>query len=256
MNRGGWRRQIPHALNWPNFSFWAMRAMRIAVRPFGVLGTAMTPSGAVRKVAQGPVPGLAILDPAGLRFIRDGPKGAGGAAGQIYRWLEISEQDSFPAPVRQAIRAPLQAKLQYYGVRACLHVVGPDFSQRRCSEDEALGELTQAYAAALREFARARLGGLRLLPISGGIFAGNLKPQLPSLTAGALRAAFDALPERDQHAVSMARLDMCIFEEDDHAVYAEAFAAETARAQQFTASLGMGRTPTQPWQTGKGSSVS
>ena len=133
--------------------------MRIAVRPFGVLGTAMTPSGAVRKVAQGPVPGLAILDPAGLRFIRDGPKGAGGAAGQIYRWLEISEQDSFPAPVRQAIRAPLQAKLQYYGVRACLHVVGPDFSQRRCSEDEALGELTQAYAAALREFARARLGG-------------------------------------------------------------------------------------------------
>ena len=58
-----------------------MRAMRIAVRPFGVLGTAMTPSGAVRKVAQGPVPGLAILDPAGLRFIRDGPKGAGGAAG-------------------------------------------------------------------------------------------------------------------------------------------------------------------------------
>ena len=170
--------------------------------------------------------------------------------------MEISEQDSFPAPVRQAIRAPLQAKLQYYGVRACLHVVGPDFSQRRCSEDEALGELTQAYAAALREFARARLGGLRLLPISGGIFAGNLKPQLPSLTAGALRAAFDALPERDQHAVSMARLDMCIFEEDDHAVYAEAFAAETARAQQFTASLGMGRTPTQPWQTGKGSSVS
>ena len=100
-------------------------------------------------------------------------------------------------------------------MRACLHVVGPDFSQRRCSEDEALGELTQAYAAALREFARARLGGLRLLPISGGIFAGNLKPQLPSLTAGALRAAFDALPERDQHAVSMARLDMCIFEEDD-----------------------------------------
>lgn len=49
-----------------------------------------------------------------------------------------------------------------------------------------------------------------------------------------------------------ARLDMCIFAEDEHAMYAEAFAAETARAQQFTASLGMGRTPTQPWQTGKG----
>ena len=228
------------------------RAMRIAVRPFGVLGTAMSSSGAVRKVAQGPVPGLAILDPAGLRFIRDGPKGAGGAAGQIYRWLEIDEHAAFPAPVREAIQAPLQAKLQYYGVRACLHVVGPDFSQRRCSEDEALAELTQAYAAALREFARARLGGLRLLPISSGIFAGDLKPQLPSLTAIALRSAFDALAERDQHAVSMARLDMCIFDEDEHALYTEAFALETERAEQFTASLGMGRTPTQPWQTGKG----
>lgn len=82
--------------------------MRIGVRPFGVLGTAMSSSGSVRKVAQGPVPGLAILDPAGLHFIRNGPKGAGGAAGQIYRWLEIEELEAFPAPVVQAIQEPLQ----------------------------------------------------------------------------------------------------------------------------------------------------
>ena len=89
----------------------ASRAMRIGVRPFGVLGTAISSSGSVRKVAQGPVPGLAILDPAGLHFIRNGPKGAGGAAGQIYRWLEIEEHEAFPAPVVQAIQEPLQVPL-------------------------------------------------------------------------------------------------------------------------------------------------
>ena len=46
--------------------------------------------------------------------------------------------------------------------------------------------------------------------------------------------------------------DYNVFEEDEHARYAEAFAEETERAQQFTASLGMGHTPTQPWQTGVG----
>ena len=35
------------------------RSMRLAVRPFGVLGTALSSSGVVRKVASGPVPGLA-----------------------------------------------------------------------------------------------------------------------------------------------------------------------------------------------------
>ena len=58
------------------------RSMRIAVRPFGVLGTAMASSGAVRKVAQGPVPGLAILDPAGLRFMELFKK-IGGTVGGI-----------------------------------------------------------------------------------------------------------------------------------------------------------------------------
>ena len=119
------------------------RSMRIAVRPFGVLGSAMSSAGSVRKVAQGPVPGLAFVDPAGLPFIRNGPRGAGGAAGQIYKWLGID--DAFPAPVRDAIQRPLQAKLHYYGLQPCVHVVGPDFNGRSCSRDEALGEPRRKY---------------------------------------------------------------------------------------------------------------
>ena len=225
--------------------------MRLSIRPFGVLGTVMTPGG-VRKVAQGPAPGLAVLDPAGLPFIRSsGPRGAGGAAGQIYQWLNIAEHDAFPAPVRNAIRAPLQAKLHYYGTKACLHVVGPNFSSRNCSRDEALGELEEAYSAVLREFAGSKLGGLRLLPISGSTFAGPFAPELPTLTCSALRRAFDALPDRAQHIVSVARLDMCIFVESEYKLYAEAFEKETDMAQEFADSLGMGHTPTQPWQTGR-----
>jgi hypothetical protein len=226
------------------------RPMRVAVRPFGVLGTTMTSSGGLKKVASGPAPGLPILDPAGLHHIRgSGPKGAGGASGQIYRWLGIDTDDAFPAPVRDTIQTPLQAKLHFYGVRAVLHVVGPDFNGRSCTRATALSELTEAYSAVLREFARARLGGLRLLPISGGIFAGPFAPELPALTCSALRAAFDDLPERAQHMVSVARLDMCIFNESEYDSYAAAFEEETRRAQQFAESLDMGSTPTQPWQT-------
>ena len=230
--------------------------MRVAVRPFGVLGTFMTATG-VKKVAPAPAPGLPIVDPAGLHYIQNGPKGAGGAAGQIYSFLGIENDNAFPEPVRAAIQSPLQAKLQYYGLKGCIHVVGPDFSRRSCSKEEALGELTEAYGAVLREFANARLGGLRLLPISGGIFAGPFAPELPALTASALRSAFDALPDREQQMVSVARLDLCIFVESEYAAFVEAFEEETQRAQAFADSLGdggLGSTPVQPWQTGRGSS--
>ena len=219
------------------------RAMRIAIKPFGVFGTSLTSSGQLRKVAAGPAPGLPIVDPAGLNYIRNGPTGAGGAAGQIYRWLGIDGNDAFPAPVRRAISTPLKAKLHFYGLKACLHVVGPDFTARSFTRDEALEELTEAYSAMLREFARARLGGLRMLPISGGIFAGPFAPELPTLTSSALRNAFDALPDDVQHIVSVARLDMCIFMESEHAAYVDAFKEETARAAQFADSLDMGSTP-------------
>ena len=224
--------------------------MRLAIRPHGVLGTSLTSSG-LKKVASGPVPGLPFVDPAGLAFIQNGPRGAGGASGQIYRFLGIADDAAFPPPVVAAIRAPLQAKLHYYGLKGCLHVVGPDFNGRSCSREQALNDLTSAYGAVLREFATKRLGGLRLLPISGGIFAGPFAPELPALTCAALRGAFDGLRDREQQHVSVARLDMCIFLESEYEAYVRAFEGETRRAQQFAESLDMGSTPVRPWQTGK-----
>lgn len=218
------------------------RAMRLAIRPFGVLGTRLTPNG-IKKLAAAPAPGLPILDPAGLHHIRHGPKGARGASGQIYRWLGIADDQAFPSPVRDAIQAPLQAKLHYYGTKACLHVVGPNFNDRQCSREQAVDELSTAYGAVLREFARSRLGGLRMPPISGGHFAGPFASELPALTCSALRQAFDALPSQSQHVVGVARLDMCIFLEDEYAAFADAFDEETQRAAAFADSLDMGSTP-------------
>merc|ERR1740123_270920 len=178
--------------------------MRLSMRPHGVLGTVLTSKG-IKRVAAEPAPGLPIVDPAGLHHIRSGPMGAGGAAGQIYRWLGIAGDDSFPCSVRTAIQKPLQAKLHFYGPKACLHVVGPDFRDRSISQEQATDELAEAYKAIFCEFARSRLGGLRMLPISGGIFSGSFAPELPVLTVKALRKAFDDLPKPVQHIVSVAR---------------------------------------------------
>ena len=139
--------------------------MRLAIRPFGVLGTRLTAIGAVKKVGQAPVPGFPIVDPAGLPFIRNGPRGASGASGEIYRWLGIADEESFPTPVREAITAPLQAALQYYGLHGCIHVAGPDFNGRGCSREEALGELTAAYGAVPGYGAVWR----RAAPYAGGV---------------------------------------------------------------------------------------
>jgi len=69
--------------------------MRIAVRPFGVLGTRLTANGIVHKVAQGPVPGLPIIDPTSLPTMQNGPRGAGGAAGEIYKYSAFRRMPRF-----------------------------------------------------------------------------------------------------------------------------------------------------------------
>ena len=233
----------------------APRSMRLAVHPFGVLGTALTRSKVIEKRAALPAPGLPIVDPAGLQYIRTGPKGAGGASGEIYKWLGIAEDENFPDAVRSAIQAPLQAKMHFYkvpglykvpiGLNPVLHIVGPNFNSRKCSREEALGELTAAYSSILREFSNKRLGGLRMLPISGGIFAGPFAPELPTMTSIALRRAFDGLPNNTQHVISVARLEMCIFQDSEYDAYSEAFKEDISKAAEFARSLEMGSTPRQ-----------
>jgi len=89
----------------------------------------MTKKGAFRQDDAGkPAPDTAFVDPAGLPFITvKGPSLAGGAAAHIYSFLGIRKDPEFPAPVKDAIKEPLQAKFHSYGEKHCIHVVGPDF---------------------------------------------------------------------------------------------------------------------------------
>merc|ERR1712232_934837 len=72
----------------------------------------------------------AIVDPAGLSFIQNGPGGAGGASGAIYEWLGIKWDPSFPYEVRTSVTSVGKAKAHTYpGKATVIHVVGPNFMQ-------------------------------------------------------------------------------------------------------------------------------
>lgn len=203
----------------------------IKVRPYGVLGEQLTRSG--NRVRRAPEPGMqvAFFDPAGLPFIRAGPQGAGGAAGDIYDWLGIRNSPAFPDPVVRAIDRPLAAKFHAYGFKKCIHVVGPDFSEpdSAASYKQALGELARAYQAAFVEFIVSGERNLRMLPLSGGVYAGRFSSDLPRMTAEAIQWGFSMLEKEQQQLVQRAeQVELCIFLEKELAEFEEAFAEQAA----------------------------
>jgi len=175
-----------------------------------------------------PTPETVIVDPADLLYIQDmGPNAPGGAASFNYAWLGIKGTASFPAPVREAVRAALDAKFHDYGGgKLCIHCIGADFRDRVVTRGEALVELAQAYRAVLAEFASSGRPRLRLLPISGGLFIGEFAGELPELTAEAFDVGFSLLePGQQSHVLSAELLEMCIFQEKELPAFTASFAA-------------------------------
>ena len=90
-----------------------------------------------------------ICDPAGLHHIQPpgGPKGAGGAAGAIYKWLGIDQDEAFTDDVIAAVTRPGDAKHHQYTLRGreahVIHSVGPDLRKNSPSRAEALFVLTR-----------------------------------------------------------------------------------------------------------------
>lgn len=201
----------------------------VSVVPFGVLGTGMQMTGEMATVAEEPGPDTAFVDPAGLPFIKSSPGGAGGAAGALYAWLGITNDPTFPEPVVSAINKALDAKFHAYGAKKCVHVVGPNFSGSGVNRQEAVDQLAKAYQALLVEFVASGLPNLRMLPVSGGIFAGQFISEFHTITAEALQLGFAAMtPQQQQQVLLASRLDMCIFMEKDVKIYSEAFAIRRA----------------------------
>merc|ERR1712151_357062 len=88
---------------------------KVRVVPWGVLGTQLTIDKVKRQRAIAPDASTVIVDPAGLPYIqRLGPKFAGGASGEIYKWLGIGSDDSFPLDVKSTMTKELDATFHAY----------------------------------------------------------------------------------------------------------------------------------------------
>ncbi len=221
---------------------------RIRVVEYGVLGTQLVPGAGIVQRAEPPDDLTAFVDPAGLPYIqRAGPAGAGGASGSIYEHIGIRGDAAFPDDVVAAIRLECEAHYHRYetadGTRHhCIHTVGPMLGYGKHSYAEAVETLAGAYRNVLTQYvafasSRAAAGlpegaavRLRLLPISGGIFAGEYQARIAPLTLAALAAGLELLSdearavlERDEGAP---QIELCVFLASE----LEAFRAAMAHA--------------------------
>mmetsp|Transcript_109541 Transcript_109541/g.172718 ORF Transcript_109541/g.172718 Transcript_109541/m.172718 type:complete len:1170 (-) Transcript_109541:174-3683(-) len=214
---------------------------KVTVAAYGVLGIQMTKTGSSKNVAPEPTADMAIFDPAGLPYIRSGPGGAGGASGVIYRWLGLDKQPQFPDVVKEAVKAPTDAKFfAHPGKCIVIHTVGPNFSEERgLQQDEAVQRLALTYTNALKEVAASGASKLRMLPVSSAIFAGSFSEQMPEMTAEALEKSFAELDKDIQDQIlSLSALEMCIFEEKQVEVYEELFTTGVRKKEKTDAGRG------------------
>eukprot|EP00658_Telonema_sp_P-2_P072630 TRINITY_DN61759_c0_g1_i1.p1 TRINITY_DN61759_c0_g1~~TRINITY_DN61759_c0_g1_i1.p1 ORF type:complete len:499 (+),score=109.17 TRINITY_DN61759_c0_g1_i1:99-1595(+) len=207
----------------------------VRVVPYGVLGTQLLKTRKMVQKAGPPGPTTAFVDPAGLHHIQPpgGPGSAGGAAGAIYDFLGIAEDERFPQDVIDSVTKPGDAKIHVYSFpnssqfAACIHVVGPDFRQDDLVEatfEAAVSLLSCVYANVLKEFGSVGgIGILRVLPVSGGIFAGKFQEDIARLTAFAFDFGLQKLAPEELACLEGRQVEMCIFEEAQFDEFVEQF---------------------------------
>ena len=130
----------------------------------------------------------------------------------------------------------------------CIHTVGPKLGHGKYTDAEAVWKLAGAYRNVLSQFVRfaeskaaadpAPTGTpvrLRLLPISGGIFAGEYQQHIAPLTLAALEAGIGLLTEEERGVLATeqgregdaaegaAQIELCIFLEVELAAFKRAF---------------------------------
>ena len=150
---------------------------------------------------------VVIVDPAGLNFIRtEGPDRAGGASRAIYDKFNIK---TFSDDVKKKIFTG-EAVYQKYKKGKVIHVVGPDFSK---SPDPDLTVLAESYVSVFREFVTSGQTHLRLLPISGGTYAGRVVN--PEVTWKYLIIALTILNPDQLTYLENKTIEMCLYEKYD-----------------------------------------
>ena len=130
----------------------------------------------------------------------------------------------------------------------CIHTVGPKLGHGKYTDAEAVLKLAGAYRNVLSQFVRFAVSKaaadpaptgtpvrLRLLPISGGIFAGEYQQHIAPLTLAALEAGIGLLTEEERGVLATeqggegdaaegaAQIELCIFLEVELAAFKRAF---------------------------------
>ena len=154
-----------------------------------------------------------------------------------------------------------------------VHTVGPMLGHGKYTWDEAVKKLAGAYRNVLAQYARfaaikAALAPkgtpvrLRLLPISGGIFAGKYQKRIAPLTLAALHAGIALLTEEECAVLAKdgVQIELCVFRAVELAPFRAAMAAQlagqvpaaatapaagAARSKWWTPSAGRPRTPSR-----------
>ena len=156
-----------------------------------------------------------------MRYIKEGPRGAGAASGAIYEWIGLRGGRPFPTRVQYGITKATEAIFhRYQEDRNVIHAVGPDFREIECDEEGAVLYLAHTYANVFREAVRCyqqfnEVKRLRLLQISSGVFAGGFtKEQMARITARAIVGALKSITKRKLGDLAKFEIKMCIFDPD------------------------------------------
>jgi len=183
-----------------------------------------------RVLDQAPNVQTAIVDPAGLYFIqKNRPDQAGCASGAMYKKLGISEAGGLGPDVTDGITETSDAKSVFYQDHSdIIHVAAPKLAEVEI-QAAACKKLIASYTIVFKAFASSvgtrNLVELRLLPISGCIFAGSFLPVLPIMTATAVDQALLDL-SGDPAVIDRLKqttINMCIFDEAEQDDYQKAF---------------------------------
>ena len=164
---------------------------KINILPYGILGEAGN-----LDVPEDCI----IIDPAGLNFIKGIPQEAGGASGEIYKYINL--RDRFPDDIITNINKTGDVAYHKYNNEGkdihVIHVIGPDlrkeeFNKLKSGEIEMI--LSDIYTKIIHIFCKLKFNKLRLLPISGGIYSGNFKKLFPLITRNSIFKCINELDD-------------------------------------------------------------
>lgn len=139
----------------------------------------------------------------------------------------------------------------------CIHTVGPKLGHGKYTDTEAVWKLAGAYRNVLSQFVRFAVSKaaadpapkgtpvrLRLLPISGGLFAGEYQQDIAPLTLAALEEGIGLLTEEERGVLATeqggegdaaegaAQIELCIFLEVELAAFKRAHREAVVGAQE------------------------